>query len=77
METDRTTIRFTRSAMISQATLTADDGGRPAYVFCAIPGGKPWMTFDPKSQQVISITNAPSCDNHGEFKAFVSKRFGQ
>jgi hypothetical protein len=69
-----TKITFARNAMMSQATLTDPDGGR-AFVFCSIPGGRPWFTLDPNSQMSTPVSDAPSCDTDREFRAFVRKRF--
>ena len=69
-----TTIRFERNAMMSAAHLSHADGGK-AYVFCAIPGGRPWLSLTRDGDR-ISITNAPTCDNHRQFAAFVTDRFG-
>ena len=69
-----TTIRFERNAMMSAAHLSHDDGGR-AYVFCSIPGGRPWFAFT-RDGDAIEITNAPQCDTHRDFTRFVTVRFG-
>lgn len=68
-----TTIRYERNAMMSAAHLEHDDGGR-AFVFCAIPGGRPMFAFDPKGP-TTTVTNAPTCDTHRQFVAFVTERF--
>lgn len=70
-----TSIRFERNALMSAAHLTSDDGGR-AFVFCSIPGGRPWFSFDIRGDSHTSITDAPPCDTHREFVTFVSERFG-
>lgn len=67
-------IRFERNAMMSAAHLSADDGGR-AYVFCALPGGRPWFALT-RDGHATTITNAPQCDTHKDFVAFVTERFG-
>ena len=67
---------FHNNGIMVQATLqSTDENSRPFYVFCSIPGGRPWATFDPRSQQKIPITNAPECETFKEFKAFVIERF--
>ena len=68
------TIRYERNAIMSAAHLTHDDGGQ-AHVFCAIPGGRPWLQLRLDQKFPISITNAPQCDTHREFVAFVKERF--
>lgn len=73
--TIRTHIRFERNAMMSAAHLTADDGGT-CYVFCSIPGGRPWMALDIRGDRRVSIVNGPQCETHAEFKSFVTERFG-
>lgn len=69
-----TKITFHRNAMMSQATLTYEDGGR-GFVFCSIPGGRPWFTLDPNSQMMTTVVNAPACDTDREFRTFVKERF--
>lgn len=70
-----TTIRYERNAMMSAAHLAHDDGGR-AYVFCAIPGGRPFFSFDAEGRNNTSIVNAPQCETHRDFVKFVNERFG-
>jgi len=70
-----TAIRFHRNAMMAQATLGSDDGGR-AFVFCSLPGGTPWFTLDPASQMSTPVSGAPAMDTFAEFKTFVRDRFG-
>lgn len=69
-----TTIRYERNAMMSAAHLTHEDGGQ-AHVYCAIPGGRPWLQMRPDQRHPISITNAPACDTHRDFVTFVTERF--
>jgi hypothetical protein len=68
-------IRFEGNAMMGAAHLSHADGGK-AWVFCSIPGGRPWMSMSIRGDNPISITNAPQCGSHGEFKRFVKERFG-
>jgi hypothetical protein len=70
-----TTIRYERNAMMSAATLTDEDGGT-GYVFCALPGGRPWFSLT-WNGAAVQITNAPQCDTHAEFRRFVAERFGR
>lgn len=67
-----TKVRFERNAMMSAAHLSHDDGGR-GLIFCSIPGGRPWLQLS--GGEPITIVNAPQCDTHAEFKAFVIERF--
>ena len=70
-----TTIRFERNAMMSAAHLSHDDGGK-AYVFCSLPGGRPWLSLSIRGDNPVSITNAPTCETHRDFTRFVNQRFG-
>lgn len=71
-----TKYQFHSNGIMCEAILTSDDpDARPFHVFCSTPGGRPWATFDPRGQQAIPITNAPTCDNAKEFKSFVLERF--
>ena len=70
-------VKFSRNPMMSQATLTTDEeGSRPFFVFCSIPGGTPWCTNDPALPTMIPCRNAPACDTDREFRDFVWERFG-
>jgi len=69
------TIRYERNAIMSAAHLSHEDGGQ-AHVFCAIPGGTPWLQMRSYGGPRVTITNAPQCETHREFVAFVSERFG-
>jgi hypothetical protein len=71
---DRTTIRFERNPMMGAAHLRSDDGGR-AWVFCSIPGGRPWFSLNIRGDHGTPVTNAPQCDTHRAFEAFVRERF--
>lgn len=71
-----TTIRYERNAMMSAAHLSHDDGGQ-AHIYCAIPGGRPWMQMRLDQRHPITITNAPACDTHKAFVAFVTERFAR
>jgi hypothetical protein len=70
----RTTIRYERNGLMSAAHLTSDDGGC-AYVFCALPGGRPWFALRADGP-ATTITNAPQCETHRDFVRFVTTRFG-
>jgi len=69
-----TQVRFDRNAMMAQATLTTSDG-TTSFVFCSIPGGRPWFTPNWQEGPRISISDAPQCDNHTDFQRFVIARF--
>lgn len=68
-----TTIRYEHNAMMSVAHLSHDDGGR-GEIYCSIPGGRPWLALSGGGR--ITIVNAPQCDTHRAFVAFVTERFG-
>jgi hypothetical protein len=70
-----TTIRFERNALMSAAHLTDSDDGGSAFVFCSIPGGTPMFAFS-RDGLATSVTNAPQCNTHRSFVAFVTARFG-
>ena len=70
-----TKIRFERNAMMSAAHLTSDDGGS-SFVFCSIPGGTPQFALTPQSRTSTTVANAPQCETHKQFEAFVRERFG-
>ena len=71
-----TKIRFGRNPLQAVAHLTdSDDDGR-AFVFCGLPGGRPFFTFDLRSPFASAVANAPQCDTFAEFKRFVTERFG-
>lgn len=74
-DNERTTIRYERNGLMSVAHLASDDGGR-AYVFCSLPGGRPWFSFNGDGQIATPVTNAPQCDTHKDFVSFVNGRFG-
>lgn len=74
----RTTVGKARmlNPTVACVTLTSNDpDSRPFHICCSVPGGRPWATFDLGSQQVITITNAPECDNGADLRRFVLERF--
>lgn len=71
-----TKIRFERNAMMGAAHLTDTDDGGSAFVFCPIPGGTPMFQVNRDSRYASPVVNAPTCDTHKQFEAFVTERFG-
>ena len=77
-----TNIAFTQpNPVCVVAKLTTDNLPGAAWVICSVPGGTPRFTlYDPTIPANVgsttSIVGAPQCDNMRDFKAFVTKRFG-
>jgi hypothetical protein len=63
----------------ARVTMTSEGDGasdEPAYVYCAIPGGTPWMTMGER-QNPIKVYGAPQCDTAQALWTFVVERWGQ
>jgi len=72
----KTRATFERNALMSAAMLISDDpDARPFYVFCSIPGGKPFASFNSDGTKPIGVVGAPTIASHSQFKSFVCERF--
>lgn len=69
-------IDFRQNALMGHAIVTPTGGGvaQPFHVFCNLPGGKPWGSFDPLNTRGtrMVISNAPQCMTMREFREFIN-----
>lgn len=73
-------VRFSRNAIMAHAIIEPreeDGGGEQFHVFCNLPGGFPWASYDPLSPtgSRLTIVEAPQCMTEREFREFVLERW--